>query len=242
MPHENGPRIAIYFASEGILINTKAWLAFNFFLIGTVHAQITQPNPEPKRLFGLIPNYRTAATPSTYQPLTSEQKFQMATRDSFDRGTILLALTLAGPRQATNSQPTFGHGMSAFGSYFGTGYADLVIANYMSENIYPVLFHQDPRYFRRGTGSGWSRTGYALSRIFWTRNDNGSHGFNYSEILGNSTAIAISNAYYPDNRTIGSATSGLALQLAVDGMGNLVKEFWPEIQHKFFHKQDPGKP
>ena len=34
----------------------------------------------------------------------------------------------------------------------------------MTEVIYPSLLHQDPRYFRRGTGSVWSRVGYAASK------------------------------------------------------------------------------
>jgi hypothetical protein len=211
-------------------------------LIWSLHAQSNPAAPEPKRLFGIVPNYRTASTPADYQPLTSKQKFEMATKDSFDRGTAMLALTFTGQRELTNSSPSLGHGASGFFSNFGTSYADLVVANYMSESVYPVLLHQDPRYFRLGTGSGLSRAEYALKCIFWTRNDNGKYGFNYSEIMGNSTAIAISNAYDPDNRNFGSNASGLIIQLAVDATSNLVKEFWPEISHKFSRKSRPGKP
>jgi hypothetical protein len=39
------------------------------------------------------------------------------------------------------------------------------------------------------------------------------HAFNYSEIAGNSAAVAISNAYYTDNRTAGDAAAKLGFQI-----------------------------
>jgi hypothetical protein len=71
----------------------------------------------------------------------------------------------------------------------------------MTEAVYPSIFHQDPRYFRRQTGSTLSRLGYAVEQIFWTRTDSGRMQFNFSEILGNSSSVAISNLYYPDSRS-----------------------------------------
>jgi hypothetical protein len=57
--------------------------------------------------------------------------------------------------------------------------------------------------------------------------------FNYSEVIGNSTAVAISNAYYADNRTAGDAISKLGVQLGVDMASNILKEFWPDLERKF---------
>ena len=57
----------------------------------------------------------------------------------------------------------------------------------MTEAIYPVMLHQDPRYFRRGTGSFPSRLASAAGQIFWTRTDSNRMQVNFSEILGNST-------------------------------------------------------
>jgi hypothetical protein len=103
----------------------------------------------------------------------------------------------------------------------------------MTEAIYPVMLHQDPRYFRRGTGTVWSRLASATGQIFWTHTDSGSTQFNYSEIIGNSTAVAISTAYYPGNRTASNAVSKLGAQLGVDVAANVLKEFWPDINRKF---------
>jgi len=201
------------------------------------------PQKETKRLFGIVPNYRTSPNIANFTPLTPKEKFKIATQDSFDRGTVILAAAFAGEGQLSNSNPSFGQGAAGYARRFGTSYADFVIGNYMTEAIYPTLFRQDPRYFRRGKGSTWSRLGYAMGQIFWTHTDMGKGQFNYSEILGNSTAVAISNAYYPDNRTAGDAASRLGTQLGIDMGSNILKEFWPEIDRGVFrHHPDPNKP
>jgi hypothetical protein len=191
---------------------------------------------ESKRIFGIIPNYRTSPSLLHYEPLSAEEKFKLASEDSFDRGTIALGATFGGLGQLTNSTRSFGQGAAGFSRYFGAAYGDLLIGDYMTEAVFPVFLHQDPRYFRRGTGSGWSRLGYAAGQIFWTHRDTGGTQFNYSEILGNSAATAISTAYYPDNRTARDAVSKFEMQIGVDMAANILKEFWPEIRAKFNRK------
>ena len=194
------------------------------------------PQPESKRILWIIPNYRTFPSLTDYKPLTAGEKFKLATQDSFDRGTVALAGQFAGEGQLTNGNKAFGQGAAGYGRYFGAAYGDLVIGNYMTEAVFPLLLHQDPRYFRRGTGSGLSRLGYAIGQIFLTHRDSGGTQLNYSEIVGNSAAVAISNAYYADNRTAHDAVSKLGLQIGVDMSSNILKEFWPEIRRKFPRK------
>jgi hypothetical protein len=191
------------------------------------------PPAESKRIFGLIPNYRSSPSLATYQPITPAEKFKIASQDSFDRGTVALAAVFAGESQLTNANAAFGQGGAGFGRYFGAAYGDFVIGDYMTEGVFPTLLHQDPRYFRRGTGSGWSRLGYATKQIFWTHRDSGGMQFNYSEVVGNSVAVAISNAYYVDNRTAGDAATKLVVQIAVDTTANILKEFWPDLERKW---------
>jgi hypothetical protein len=196
-----------------------------------------QPPPlESKHIFGIIPNNRTWPSLKNYQPLSAKEKFQIARQDSFDRGTVVLAAAFAADAQLTNANPSFGQGVKGYAHNFGTSYGDLVIGNYMSEAIFPTLLHQDPRYFRRGIGSKQSRLAYAMGQIFWTHTDSDRTQFNYSEILGNSTAVAISEAYYPDHRNAANAGSKLGVALGVDMASNILKEFWPDISRKFSRK------
>ena len=187
---------------------------------------------ESKRILGIIPNYRTSPGLRNYKPLTPGEKFKLASQDAFDRGTVALALLFGGEAQLTNSNRAFGQGAAGFARYFGASYGDFVIGDYMTEAIFPILLHQDPRYFRRGTGSGWSRIGYAVEQIFWTHRDSGGTQFNYSEVIGNSAAAAISTAYYADSRTAADAGSKLGVQLGVDMASNILKEFWPDLEKK----------
>jgi hypothetical protein len=189
-----------------------------------------------KRIFWIIPNFRTSPTLKEYKPLTPKEKLTIAAQDFFDRGTVALALAFAGEGQLSNSNRPFGQGVAGYARYAGTAYADFVIGDFMTESIFPTILHQDPRYFRRGVGSGWSRLGYACGQIFLTHHDSGRSQFNFSEIIGNSAAVAISNAYYTDNRTASNGISKLGVQLSVDMASNILKEFWPDLSQKLSRK------
>ncbi len=199
-------------------------------------APADNPPSESKRLLGIVPNYRTSPALHPYVPVSSGEKFAITSEDAFDRGTFFLAAVFAAEAQGTNANKAFGQGAAGYGRYLGTAYADYVIGDFMTEGIFPTLLHQDPRYFRKGSGSGWSRLGYAMGQIIVTHNDSGKTAFNYSEILGNSAAVAISNAYYVNNRDASDAVVKLANQLGVDMASNILKEFWPEIQKKLSRK------
>jgi hypothetical protein len=200
------------------------------------------PAPQHKRIFGIIPNYRTYPTLKDYKPISSRQKFDIFAQDTFDRGSFVLAGAFAGKGFIANDTPSFGHGVEGFSKYYAAGYGDVAIGNFMTEALYPVMLHQDPRFFRRGTGSGWSRAGYAVKQIFWTRSDHNHMQFNYSEVAGNLTAAGIATAYYPDNRSVGAVASIWGIQIGIDMAGNLLKEFWPDLDRKLSRKHHAENP
>jgi hypothetical protein len=190
--------------------------------------------PPDKRVLGVLPNYRTANETAIYTPISTKQKFVIGSKDSFDYPLVLLAGAFAGIGQLSNQHPQFGQGMEGFAKRLGTGYSDQAMGNMMTESIFPSLLHEDPRYFRRGTGTVKSRTWYALSRIFVTRTDAEGRRFNFSEVLGNATGVAVSNLYYSDTRTVGDNLERLTTQLATDAASQVLKEFWPDIKRKLF--------
>jgi hypothetical protein len=192
-----------------------------------------------QRIFGIIPNYRTSPTLKDYIPLTPKEKFKVAAQDSFDRGTFVLAALFAADAQWTKNTPSFGSGVRAYARYYPAALTDFVVGDLMTEAVYPSALRQDPRYFRRGAGSGWTRLGYAIGQIFWTHTDSGGTQFNFSEIVGNATAVAIGNAYYPDNRTVSSNASKLSLQIGVDVAANILKEFSPDLDRAFSRRHPP---
>jgi hypothetical protein len=205
-------------------------------------ATTSPPEPEPKRILWIIPNFRTSPMPVPYKPITPSEKFRIATQDSFDRGTVALGVLFGAEAGLTDANRSFGQGVRGYAHYFATSYADYVIGDYMTEAVFPTILHQDPRYFRRGTGGGWSRLGYAAGQVFWTHNDSGRGQFNFSEIAGNSTAVAISMSYYPENRDVIDGVSKLGSQLGVDMASNILKEFWPDLKRRFSRKHTSVKP
>jgi hypothetical protein len=185
-----------------------------------------------KRAFGFVPNYKTADAFLPFQPLSSSQKMTIAAKDSFDWTLGLVAAGYAGLGQLTNQNRALGQGLAGYGNRFARSYSDQVIGNMLVEGAMPILLHEDPRYFRRGQGTFWSRFGYAASRVFVTRTDSGDTRFNYSEIAGNSLAVEISNAYYPGSRTVGGNVQKFAFQIGTDAISNVLKEFWPDVKRK----------
>lgn len=204
---------------------------------GTPADKSNEP-PGGKRVLGVLPNYRTANAMAVYQPLTVKQKFIIGTKDSFDYPLILLGAAYGGLGQLTDQNPSFGQGLAGFARRWGTAYADQAIGNMMTEAIYPSLLHEDPRYFRKATGSKWGRTWYALTRVMVTHTDSGGTRFNTSEWLGNATAAAISNAYYPDGRNVADNVSKLLEEVGTDAISQVLKEFWPDIKQRYFHHHD----
>jgi hypothetical protein len=197
---------------------------------------------EDKRIFGVVPNNRTTEASIPFAPISAGQKITIAAKDSFDWPVYPTAAAFAGLYQLDNQNPSYGQGLKGYAKRWAAAYADQTIGNLMTEGFVPSLLHEDPRYFRLGDsgGGGWHRVGYAVSRIMVTKTDSGKSRFNFSEWLGNASAVAISNAYYPDSRDARDNVQKLLMQCGTDAFSNVLKEFWPDVKRKFFTKHKPA--
>lgn len=202
----------------------------------------TRNAPVGKRIFGVLPNYRTANSSAAFMPLTVKQKFYIGYKDSVDYPVFPLAGAFAGLAQLTDQHAAFGQGMVGYAHRFGTALADQDIGNFMTESIMPSLFHTDPRYFRLGYGRKWHRLGYAATRIFVAPTDSGHQTFNFGEVIGNAAAAGIANVYYPGERGLYDNAQRFYTQLATDSFSQVLKEFWPDIKRWYVRKyrQHPG--
>ena len=186
----------------------------------------------------MLPNNRTTESSIPFHKITPRQKITIAAKDSFDWPVYPTAALFATLYQLENQNPSFGQGMAGYAKRFGTAYGDQMIGNMMTEGFVPALGHQDPRYFRLGEGSKWHRTWYAVTRIEVAPMDSGHLAFNFSEWVGNSIAVAISNAYYPDTRDWNDNLQKLLIACATDTFSNVLKEFWPDVKHHFKKHHD----
>jgi len=192
---------------------------------------------QDKRIAGILPNYRTADNTAPFAPLTVGQKWKIATKDTFDYPSYVLAAAFAGISQLDNSNPEFGQGLKGYGKRYAAGIADQDLGNFMTEAVYPTLLHQDPRYFRKVNGSVKSRLAWAVERIVVTKTDSGGSQFNYSEWVGNGTVAAIGNVYYSGERGFGDTMQRMFTQVGTDAISDVLKEFWPDIKKKWLHKK-----
>ncbi len=202
---------------------------------GTLPDKQTGEDPIDKRIFGVLPNYRTANESAVYRPITTKRKFYIAMKDSLDYPSYVLAGFFAGIAQLDNTHADFGQGLPGYGQRYATAISDQVIGNFMTEAIMPTLFKEDPRYFRRGHGRKWARAGYAATRVFITHTDAGGTSFNYAEIVGNAVTAGIGNAYYPLERTGFDNFQRFYSQVGTDALSQVLKEFWPDLKRHFKH-------
>jgi hypothetical protein len=195
---------------------------------------------QDKHIFGVLPNYRTTEGSIPFKPITTKQKFTIATKDTLDFPSYGLAGFFAGVSQFDNSNPSFGQGLRGYAHRYITGVADQDMGNFMTEAILPSMLHEDPRYFRKAQGSFKSRISYAATRVLITRTDSGGSRFNFSEFLGNGTVASIGNAYYPDGRGFSPTMQRMFTQIGTDAISGVLKEFWPDVKRKL-HKRSASE-
>jgi hypothetical protein len=195
-----------------------------------------QSGKQPKRILGIIPNYRAVSAYEHLPPLNFKGELWLATQDTFDYSDFIFVGGLAGIDMAGKSQPAFGQGAEGYGKYYWHVFVDGAIENYMTEAIVPAATKEDPRYYTLAKGGFVKRTGYAVSRLFITRTSSGGRTFNLSEIVGAGAAAGIGNAYYPAESNPWVKTyQRWGTQVGLDGVFNVLKEFWPDIDQKIFH-------
>lgn len=196
-------------------------------------------DPGRQRVLGVLPNFRTVEDTGSYEPISTREKFTIATKDTVDYPLMIVGLGFAGLAQLTDQHQYFGEGVKGFAHRYGTAYADQFVSNYLTEGLMPILLHEDPRYFRRGSAGGgvWSRTAYAASRILITKTDRGRATFNFSEVLGNAAFAGIASAYYPGERRLSNNAARFSTQLGTDAISQVLKEFWPDVKRKYFSRR-----
>jgi len=191
-----------------------------------------QLKQERKQRIGILPNFN-ASYISDAVPLSPGQKFRLMFSTQKDPATIGFSMFVALIGQAQGSHEDYGGGIGGYGQRFGQNYADTVDGALWGNAILPSLWHQDPRYFRLGTGSAWHRIGYALSTNVRAKHDGtGKWEPNYSNLVGNVISGGISNIYLPSKeRGVGSTFEGAFLVTAEGGVGSMLEEFWPDYIH-----------
>ena len=176
---------------------------------------------------------------ATNQRLHPGEKFKVYLRYTYSPYTFAGVAFNAGMSQATGGWYSYGGGIQGYGKRFAAALADTESGAFFGAFLFPVLLHEDPRYFRSNSHGTWSRTGYAVSRVLVTRNEDGGKTPNFSLISGALAASALANSYYPrEDRGLGDTMARAGNGLLSVAEMNLLREFWPDISRKF-KKHEP---
>jgi hypothetical protein len=195
------------------------------------------PPPQPKRILGVMPNFRAVSAGALPPPPTPKQSLKIATLNSFDYSAYLFTGFTTLEAMAGNTHPELGKGVAGFGRYYWRGFLDRTDGNYWVIFVLPTFLHQDERYYAIGKGGFFKRAAYSASRVLITPNYEGKNTFNASEIFGRGIAQGISISYYPSrSRTAGSISRKYAFAIGRDALTNVFREFWPDIAVHVLHR------
>ncbi|HKS76893.1 MAG TPA: hypothetical protein VJQ82_27025 [Terriglobales bacterium] len=192
---------------------------------------------QPKRILGIMPNYRAVSAGAIPPPPTPKQAFKIATQNSFDYSSFVFVGLTSLIAEGSDAHPQLGKGVAGFGRYYWRGFLDKTDGNYLVIFALPTVFRQDERYYAMGEGGFIKRLAYSTSRILITPDYHGHDSFNASEILGRGIAQAVSISYYPSSdRTFGSIGAKYGYALLRDAATNSFREFWPDIATHVLHR------
>jgi hypothetical protein len=196
-----------------------------------------KPPPQPKRILGIMPNYRAVSAGEIPPPPTPREAFMVATRNSFDYSAFVFVGVTSLLAEGTDAHTQLGKGVGGYWAYYWRGYLDKTDGNYWVDWAMPTVFHQDERYYAKGEGGIFKRSVYAATRVLITPNYHGKNSFNASEVLGRGISQAISLTYYPSQtRTVGGFTEKYAYAIGRDALTNVFREVWPDINQRLFHR------
>jgi hypothetical protein len=189
---------------------------------------------EHQRILGIMPAFNSTSNENAV-PLSAKQKIELSFRSATDPWQFGITIIAAGIGQAENSHPGYQQGWEGYGKRYAASYGDLLDGTIIGNGLLPALLHQDPRYFRKGTGSKWHRFFYAASTNIICKGDNGKWQPNVSNVGGNIISGFISETYYPRSEAgTGEVFSNAAVVTLEGAIGSELLEFWPDIHHKLF--------
>lgn len=193
---------------------------------------------EKQRLLGVMPQFQVVMNGQAV-PLSGGEKWRLALHSAIDPFYIGWAFVIGGGwGEIADSDKGYGWGDAGYFKRVGANYADNVNGALIGNALLPQLLHQDPRYFRMGTGSLGHRFVHAALSTVVCHGDNGKNQANVSNVLGNYISGAISNAYYPaDQRGVGLTLENGTSVTLFGALGGQILEFGPDISRLLHRKR-----
>jgi len=183
----------------------------------------------------LIP---AAGVAQTTARMSVEDKLEFHAKSTFGPSALAESAIYAGIMQKAAFPREWGQGVEGYGRQLGSTVAASGIHSALAFGLDSAL-HQDPRYFRAGSGAGfWRRSGHAVRGTLLTRTDSGGETLSTWRIGSAYGAAFLSNEWYPDRvNTVRLGFAQGSMTLGFGLVSNLAAEFWPDVKRKLLHKK-----
>jgi len=177
------------------------------------------------------------ASGQTPDPLTVTGKLQFHAEAAYAPMSLVGLAVYAAVLQEDRAPEEWREGGEGYGERVASVAAWAGIHGALAFGLDSTL-HQDPRYFRSSGKGFWRRTGHALRGTILTRTDRGGETLSTWRLGSDYGSAFLSNLWYPDR--LDTARLGFiqgSVTLGFDLLGNLGREFWPEIRKKVLRRK-----
>jgi hypothetical protein len=193
---------------------------------------------QPKRILGIMPNFRSVSGGSKPHPPGWKYNFTVATRQATDYSSFFFLGLTSLSAEAINAHPVLGKGADGFYAYAWRGFLDKTDGTYESAWLLPSLLHEDTRFYALGTGhSILIRSLYVISRQGVARTYGGRQTPNIAGLGGKVLTQIVSRTYYPPGAT---SFGVLATKFGYSAMRDIaftsIREFYPDIAAHYIKK------
>jgi hypothetical protein len=182
-----------------------------------------------------VPNRHTLfsigsdAVPDSTVPipfLRARQKYEIALHKVVSPSILVKAAFITGFDRGVDIGPNFGGNPSDVAELYAYTTENLAASYLISDAVLPTALHQDPRFFRKDSGSIKSKIFWALRAEAVAYSDKGKPMPNYSHLIGFAGSAAFANIYLPSQDVSSPATMRrYGLRLALSGSFNILHEF-----------------
>jgi hypothetical protein len=181
-------------------------------------------------------------TPSSYRPITAEQRLKWFAVNSFGPASLTGGLFSAGFGTLVNRPRQYGPHWEGFGDRYGMRLTGVLTSNAMEASV-GALWGEDPRYPRDSGQSFPNRIGHVVKWTFVARDRNGGTMPAYARYVATAGNNFLSNTWRESSEADAQhALERTALGFLARLSGNAFKEFWPDVKNGLFHRKSAANP
>ncbi len=184
------------------------------------------------------PSFNAASSSSSdaRKPIDAHERIEWAVRGTIGPESLAAGLFSAGWGTLFNQPKTYGPHWEGFGDRYGMRLSGIAASNTAEAGL-GAIWGEDPRYSRDEGAPFGHRLGHAFKMTFLAQNRDGNLMPAYARFIAFPGTNFLSNSWRaPGDDTANRAAIRTGLGFLGRFGSNTFEEFWPDVQHKVFHR------